>query len=127
MTITPALWAIRSNGLILIEAPSLADHRGLLSVATTLVTNKAETSRRFYTTPHPYDCGIARHTRTLYVCLLHHASETLLHRHRQATPEAAVFCWRDDPAGQTLLASVEKKHRQGKALPSLAHHVARAV
>jgi hypothetical protein len=39
--------------MILIEAPSPADQRGMLRVAKTLVTNKEETSRRFYTKQHP--------------------------------------------------------------------------
>ena len=55
----------RCSGLILIEAPSLADHRGMRRVAKTLVTSTEETSRRFYTTQHPYDGGIDLHTRTM--------------------------------------------------------------
>jgi Transposase len=76
--------------MILIEAPSLADHRGLLRVAKTLVTNTEETSRRFYTKQHPYDGGIDRHARTMYVYLRNHAGETRLHRHMQATPDALL-------------------------------------
>jgi hypothetical protein len=52
-TTKPALWAVRSSGLILIEAPSLADHRGMLGVAKTRVTNQEETSMRFDTKQHP--------------------------------------------------------------------------
>jgi transposase len=80
------------------EAPSLADHRGRLRVANTLVTNKEETARRFYTKQHPYDCGIDLHTRTMYVCILDQAGETLVHRHMKATPEAllkAIAPYRD--------------------------------
>jgi transposase len=62
----------------------------MLGVAKTLITNKEETSRRFYTTQHPYYCGIDRHTCTMYVCILDQAGETLLHRHMQATPEALL-------------------------------------
>ena len=40
---------------------------------------------------------------------------------------AAVLFVRDHPAGQKFLASLEKKHRQGKALTILAHQWARAV
>jgi len=39
---------VRCSGLILIEAPSPADHRGMLRAAKPLVTNKEETSMRFY-------------------------------------------------------------------------------
>ena len=45
------LSAVGCTPLILIEAPSPADQRGMLRVAKTLVTNKEETSRRCSTTP----------------------------------------------------------------------------
>jgi hypothetical protein len=45
---------------------------------------------RFDPTPHPYDWGSALHARTMYVCILDQAGETLLHRHRQATPAALL-------------------------------------
>jgi hypothetical protein len=76
--------------LILIEAPSLADHRGRLGVANTLVTNQEETSRRFSPQQHPSYWGIALHTRSMDVCLLDHAGATLLHRTMQATREALL-------------------------------------
>jgi hypothetical protein len=79
---------VGSMHLILIEAPSPAYRRGMLRAAQTLVTNKEETSRRFYTTQHPFSCGIDLHARTMYVCLLDPAGETLVHRHMTATPEA---------------------------------------
>jgi transposase len=44
-----------------------------------------------------------------------------------AFSEAAVFCLRDHPAGQQLLARLEKKHGKGKALTILSHKLARAV
>jgi transposase len=44
-----------------------------------------------------------------------------------AFSEAAVVFLRDNPAGQTLLTRLEKKHRKGKALTILAHPLARAV
>ena len=53
---------------------------------------------RFYTTQHPFCCGIALHARTMYVCILDQAGETLLHRHMTATPEAllkAIAPYRD--------------------------------
>ena len=89
---------VRCSGLILIEAPSPADHRGLLRVPTTLVTNKEETSMRFYTQQHRDDCGIDRHARTMYVCSLEPAGATLLHRNLPASPEAllkAIAPYRD--------------------------------
>jgi transposase len=74
--------------LILIEAPSSAYPGGMLRAAKTLVTNKEETSRRFYTTQHPFYCGIDLHARTMYVCILNQAGETRLHRNMTTTPEA---------------------------------------
>jgi transposase len=44
-----------------------------------------------------------------------------------AFSEAAVFCLRDNPAGQKLLTRLEKKHSKGQALTILAHTLARAI
>jgi transposase len=44
-----------------------------------------------------------------------------------AFSEAAVLFLRANPAGQKVLARLEKKHRQGQALTVLAHTLARAV
>jgi transposase len=44
-----------------------------------------------------------------------------------AFSEAAVLFLRNNPEGQRLLARLEKKHAQGKALTILAHKLARAV
>ena len=45
---------------------------------------------RFYTQPPPLYCGIDLHARTMDVCILDQAGETLLHRHMPATPEALL-------------------------------------
>ena len=45
---------------------------------------------RCYTQQHPFYCGIDLHARTMYVCILDQAGETLLHRHMAATPEALL-------------------------------------
>ena len=53
---------------------------------------------RFYTKQHSYYCGIDLHARTMYVCILDQASETLLHRNMPASPEAllkAIAPYRD--------------------------------
>jgi transposase len=44
-----------------------------------------------------------------------------------AVSEAAVFFLRDHPAGQKLLARLEKKHGKGNALTIFAHKLSRAV
>jgi hypothetical protein len=45
---------------------------------------------RFYTQQHPFYCGIDLHARTMSRCILDQAGETLVHRHRPATPEALL-------------------------------------
>jgi transposase len=42
---------------------------------------------RFYTQQHPFDCGIDLHARSMYVCVLSHDGEIVLHRNMQAAPE----------------------------------------
>jgi transposase len=53
---------------------------------------------RFYTKQHPFYCGIDLHARTMYLCILDQAGETLVHRNMTATPEAllkAIAPYRD--------------------------------
>ena len=45
---------------------------------------------RFYTKQHPFYCGIDLHARTMYICILDQAGETLFHRNMPATPEALL-------------------------------------
>jgi transposase len=42
---------------------------------------------RFYTKPHRFYCGIDLHARTMYLCILNQAGETLVHRNMPAAPE----------------------------------------
>ena len=42
---------------------------------------------RFYTNQHPFYCGIDLHARSMYVCIMNHAGEVLLHRNMKAAPE----------------------------------------
>jgi len=53
---------------------------------------------RFYTKQHPFYCGIDLHARTMYVCILNHDGEMMLHRHMPASPEPllkAIAPYRD--------------------------------
>jgi hypothetical protein len=50
------------------------------------VNKQEETSMRFYTNQHPFDCGIDWHARSMYVCIMNHDGEILLHRHMKAAP-----------------------------------------
>ena len=45
---------------------------------------------RFYTKPHPLYCGIDLHARTMYVCMLNHDGEIVVHRHMPTSPEALL-------------------------------------
>jgi transposase len=62
----------------------------MLTVAKPVETNTEETSMRFYTTQHPFYCGIDLHARTMYMCILDQAGEIRLHRNMPATPEALL-------------------------------------
>ena len=42
---------------------------------------------RFYTNQHPFYCGIDLHARSMYVCILSHDGDVLLHRNMPAAPE----------------------------------------
>jgi transposase len=42
---------------------------------------------RFYTKQHPVYCGIDLHARSMYVCILSHDGEILMHRNMKAAPE----------------------------------------
>jgi transposase len=45
---------------------------------------------RFSTKQHPFYCGIDLHARTMDICILDQAGETLFHRNMPATPEALL-------------------------------------
>ena len=53
---------------------------------------------RFYTTQHPFYCGIDVHARTMYVCILAQSGERVLHRTLKTDPETflkAIAPYRD--------------------------------
>src|ERR671929_905488 len=53
---------------------------------------------RFYTKQHPFYCGIDLHARSMYVCLVSHDGEIMLHRNMKAAPEPflkAIAPYRD--------------------------------
>ncbi len=43
---------------------------------------------RFYNHQHPYDCGIGRHVKTRYLCILDATGQVLVHRNVPSTPAA---------------------------------------
>jgi transposase len=60
---------------------------------------------RFYTKQHPFYCGIDLHARTMYLCILNQAGETLLHRNTKTAPEA--FLKAIAPSRPGLVVAVE--------------------
>jgi transposase len=65
---------------------------------------------RFYTQQHPYYCGVDLHTKMMYLCIMSHDGEIVLHRNLKTDPKAflaaiapyrdglvvgveCVFCW----------------------------------
>jgi hypothetical protein len=53
---------------------------------------------RFDTKPHPFYCGIDLHARSMYVCVLSHDGDIVLHRNMKAAPEPflkAIAPYRD--------------------------------
>ena len=42
---------------------------------------------RFSTKQHPFYCGIDLHARSMYVCIVNHVGDILVHRNMKAAPE----------------------------------------
>src|ERR687888_662170 len=89
----------------MIEASPAAYPSGMLAVGKTKVNKKEETSMRFYTNQHQFYCGIDLHARTMYVCILSHDGEILLHRNMKAAPEP--FLKAITPYREGLVVAVE--------------------
>jgi hypothetical protein len=60
------------------EASPSAYPSGML-VVEKKVNNEGGDLMRFYTNQHPFYCGIDLHARSMYVCILSHDGEILLH------------------------------------------------
>ena len=60
---------------------------------------------RCYTHHHPFYCGIDLHARSMYVGLMNHAGEILLHRTMKAAPEPFLKALAPDRDG--LVVAVE--------------------
>src|SRR5712691_2484610 len=60
---------------------------------------------RFYNAQHKFYCGIDLHARTMYVCLMHHDGEILVHRNMQAGPDP--FLQTIAPYREDLVVCVE--------------------
>jgi len=60
---------------------------------------------RFYTNQHQFYCGIDLHARSMYVCIVNHAGEIMLHRNMQAAPD--LFLKAITPYREGLVVAVE--------------------
>jgi transposase len=60
---------------------------------------------RFYTNQHQFYCGLDLHARSMYVCILSHEGEILLHRNMKAGPEP--FLQAVAPYREGLVVAVE--------------------
>ena len=80
------------------EASPSAYPSGMLMLGKNKVTKEGGDLMRFYTNQHPFYCGIDLHARSMYVCILSHDGEILLHRNMKAAPEPflkAIAPYRD--------------------------------
>ena len=62
------------------------------------VINEWRDLRRFYNTQHQFYCGIDLPARSMYVCIVRHDGELLVHRNMKAAPEPflkAIAPYRD--------------------------------
>ncbi len=60
---------------------------------------------RFYNHQHQYDCGIDRHVKTMYLCILDATGQVLVHRNVPSTP--AAFLETVAPYRADVVVSVE--------------------
>jgi transposase len=89
----------------MIEASPSAYPSGMLAVGKSRFTKEGGDLMRFYTKPHQFYCGIDLHARSMYVCILSHDGELLLHRNMKAAPEA--FLKAVAPYREGLVVAVE--------------------
>ncbi len=62
----------------------------------------------FYNTLHPYYCGIDLHARSLYVCIINQAGETVFHKEVPADPDALRYAL--EPYIGDIVVDVECMH-----------------
>ena len=89
----------------MIEASPSAYPSGLRAVGKSRLTKEGGALRRFYTNPHQFYCGIDLHARSMYVCIVSHDGEILVHRTMKAAPEP--FLKAVAPYREGLVVAVE--------------------
>jgi hypothetical protein len=88
----------------MIEASPSAYLRGRLVLGTTRTHSRGGDRRRFYTNQHQFYWGIDLQARSMYVGIVSHDGEILLHRNRQAAPEPFLTAVR--PSREGLVVAV---------------------
>jgi transposase len=89
----------------MIEASPSADPSGMLTLGNKSLAKEEAPSRRFYTNPHPFYCGIDLHARSMYLCVLGHEGDILRHRNRKAAPAPCLQALA--PSREGLVVAVE--------------------
>ncbi|MBP9145787.1 MAG: hypothetical protein KBI44_14990 [Thermoanaerobaculia bacterium] len=99
---------------------------------------------RLYSRTHDVSCGIDLHARTMYLCVLDRAGQTLRSESagklggsrgrkqgnvhlKWAFSEAAVLLLRNNPRAQKLHSRLVARFGKARALSVLAHKLGRAV
>jgi transposase len=77
----------------------------MLALGKTLTHEGGGDLMRFYTKPHQFYCGIDLHARTMYICIMNHDGEIMLHRNMKAAPEP--FLKAIAPYREGLVVAVE--------------------
>jgi hypothetical protein len=80
------------------EASPTAYPGGMLMLGKNKVTKEGGDLMRFSTNQHQFYCGIDLHARSMYVCIVSHDGEILLHRNMKAAPDPflqAIAPYRD--------------------------------
>jgi hypothetical protein len=91
------LAAVGCTPLMMIEASSSTYPPWYVELGK-ITHKRGEDLMQFYTNQHRFYCGIDLHARTMYVCILSHDGELLLHRNMPAAPEPflkAIAPYRD--------------------------------
>jgi transposase len=77
----------------------------MLALGKSLTHSRGGDLMRFYTKQHQFYCGIDLHARSMYVRVLSHDGEIVLHRNMKAAPEA--FLKAVAPSREGLVVAVE--------------------
>jgi|SRR5215510_12439698 len=101
---SPNVAAMRWRAMILIQASSAARCGGMVA-RPKIHPHKEETWMNFSTQQHKHYCGIDRHAKAMYVCILDQTGTKLVHKTLPTTP--AAFLRVIAPYREDLVVGVE--------------------